>query len=36
MVKLCVLENVTDAPAGLHMNTLYVNRPILSDMKAGE
>lgn len=36
MVKLCVLENVTDAPEGLHMNTLYVNRPILSDMKAGE
>ena len=35
MVKLCVLENLTNAPENLRMNTLYVNRPITSDTKAG-
>ena len=35
MVKLCVLETLTNAPENLHMNTLYVNRPITSDTKAG-
>ena len=35
MVKLCVLENLTNAPENLRMNTVYVNRPITSDTKAG-
>lgn len=35
MVKLCMLENLTDAPENLCMNTLYVNRPITIDMKVG-
>jgi hypothetical protein len=35
MVKLCILENLTDAPENLCMNTLYVNRPITIDMKVG-
>lgn len=35
MVKLCVLENLTDAPENLRMNTVYVNHPIANDTKAG-
>lgn len=35
MVKLCVLENLIDAPEGLRMNALYVNRPIIDDTKVG-
>lgn len=34
MVKLCVLENLTDAPEDLFMNSLYVNHPIISEEKA--
>ena len=35
MVKLCVLENLTNAPDNLRMNTMYVNHPITSDSKVG-
>ena len=35
MVRLCVLDNLIDAPDNLSMNAVYVNRPITNDTKAG-